>query len=119
MRRRITVIVLAAFTLALFTGAAGSEAGTPSILPYQGMYRGVDSHKRTITFEYKHGKIVNFRVNHTLFPEAMVSGSRWHHTCSHNLCTRGEWIYDFAVKGFWNNSASGGDVPFEANAIAF
>jgi hypothetical protein len=117
MKRRVAVIVLAVLALSLVAGSASSQA--TSIVPYQGKYRGVDAHHRTITFEYVHGKIKNFKVNHTLFPEATVSGSRWHHTCKHNLCTRGEWIYDFAVRGFWNNAASGGDVPFEANAIAF
>jgi len=117
MKRRIAVVVLAVLALSLVTGAATSEA--TSFVPYEGKYLGSDTHHRTITFEYRHGKIKNFKVNHQLFPEATVSGSRWHHTCMHNLCTRGEWVWDYGVRGFWNNAASGGDVEFEANAIAF
>ncbi|HTR75951.1 MAG TPA: hypothetical protein VMH33_11930 [Solirubrobacterales bacterium] len=119
MKRRIAVVVLAVFALSLVAGAATSEAGSSSIVPYEGRYLGVDTHHRSISFEYRHGKIKNFKVNHTLFPEATVSGSRWHHTCMNNHCTRGEWLDDYAVKGFWNISNSGGDVVFEANAIAF
>jgi hypothetical protein len=116
MSRRIAVAVLAAFTISLFSGAATSEASSGSVLPVPGTYMGWDAHHRTVTFTYTHsGEITHFRVNHTSFPNARVQGSQWHHTCANNYCSRGRWLDDYSVEGYWNVSTSGGDVFFEAN----
>jgi hypothetical protein len=121
MKRRIVVVLAAVLALSLVTGAATSEArGSGSVLPVPGRYLGSDSSHRHISFVLtSHGKITQFKVNGTLFPEASLAGSQWHHTCKNNLCTRGKWDTDFSVEGFWNNAASGGDVPFVAGLIEF
>jgi hypothetical protein len=100
--------------------AAPSADAKRSVMPYEGPYLGMDAHHRTITFSYTRSRgMYDFRVNHHLIGGAHVSGGQWHHTCHNGYCTRGQWHHDFNVTGHWNNTSGGGDVFFEASAIAF
>jgi hypothetical protein len=113
--RRSLLVVVAALALAL-SGGAAAEA---SVIPSQGHYRGIDAHHNSISFTYSraHG-MREFKVNHELIGSAQVSGGRWHHTCMHGYCTRGEWLSSFAVFGYWNDPNGGSDVAFEANLLS-
>jgi hypothetical protein len=89
-----------------------------AVLPYEGSYMGHDMYYRTIRFDYRGGKIVNFRVNHTTgFPSPSVTGHQFHHTCHGSLCLRGQWTDDVTVEGIWNNT-SGGESHFTAALFA-
>lgn len=85
--------------------------------PLEGHYEGVDQGHRVVTFTYSraHG-ITNFRVgHHHAFPDASVSGNRWHHTCHGGHCTQGHWRQNDYVVGHWNNyHESSRDLEFEA-----
>jgi hypothetical protein len=123
MRKLLSVVAVLLCTLG-FSAAAPVHAQTaphPSrtaraVLPYEGLYRGLDQGHRSVTFHYNRVLgITNFRVGHHSFPNAVVSGGRWHHTCHGGYCTRGHWHRDFYVTGYWNIwHGGGGDVFFEA-----
>jgi hypothetical protein len=99
-------------------GPAPAEFERHAVLPYEGSYMGHDMYYRTIRFDYRGGKIVNFRVNHTTgFPSPSVTGHQFHHTCHGSLCLRGQWTDDVTVEGIWNNT-SGGESHFTAALFA-
>ncbi|WP_395656470.1 hypothetical protein [Nocardioides sp.] len=118
------LVVLAAVAISLAPVAADATRSTPSaridVLPKIGHYEGRDTHHRHIKFYYgSHGRVVNFRVEHTNFPPAEVQGAMWHRTCHNNHCTRGHWTTDTHVNGHWSISTSSlGDVAFSARWIS-
>ena len=114
--------VLAAVAISLAPVAADATRPTPSaridVYPYPttGHYEGRDTLDRHIKFDYGHGQITNFRVEHTGFPPATVQGTLWHRTCHNNHCTSGHWRTNGHVKGHWNiTTRPWGDVSFWAN----
>jgi hypothetical protein len=125
MIRKLTALAAALVLLATMAGGAATTssaatASAASVLPYEGPYMGMDAHHRTITFSYSRSRgMYDFRVNHHLIGGAHVAGGMWHHTCHNGYCTRAQWHHDFYVTGYWNNASGGGDVFFEANAIAY
>lgn len=102
------------------TTVASAKAASPltttsgRVLPYDGRYMGQDTHHRLVRFVLSRGQITHFSVSGHAFPNAQVQGHQWHHTCAHNLCTRGYWTTDTTVEGKWNDSRQGGDVHFTA-----
>ncbi|GAW50189.1 MULTISPECIES: hypothetical protein [unclassified Nocardioides] len=116
----LAVLLCAAGFASAVPAPAQTAPAARAALPYEGHYRGMDQHHRTVTFTYTraHG-MTNFRVGHQSFGGAQVSGGRWHHTCHHGYCTRGQWHHDFYVTGHWNVShGGGGDVFFEATHVS-
>ena len=115
----VTAAVLALLVGALSLSSSATAGSSTSVLPKVGHYEGRDTHHRHIRFYYgSHGQVINFRVEHTHFPPAHVSGGKWHHTCHNNHCTRAHWVTDTEVHGHWNISTHGGDVPFTARWIS-
>ncbi|CAN5342438.1 hypothetical protein BH09ACT12_BH09ACT12_09630 [soil metagenome] len=88
------------------------------VLPYDGYYVGIDTHHRTVRFHMSGGRIFNFHIAHTRFPDASLQGHQWHHTCGNSLCTRGQWTTDTTVEGKWNDSRQAGDVHFTARLVS-
>lgn len=96
------------------TGDLGIARAPSALLPFEGSYLGLDRQHRLVTFTYRHGRIVHFKVNQQAFPDATVQGHQWHHTCAHHWCSRGHWTTDTTVEGIWNNSQQGTEVHFTA-----
>ncbi|WP_395659708.1 hypothetical protein [Nocardioides sp.] len=111
--------VLAAVAISLAPVAADATRPTPGaridVHPRTGHYEGRDTFSRHIKFDYGHGQITNFRVEHTNFPPATVQGTLWHRTCHNNHCTLGHWRSNHHVNGHWNiTTRPWGDVSFWA-----
>ncbi|MCW2843328.1 MAG: hypothetical protein JWN22_1244 [Nocardioides sp.] len=91
--------------------ASPAPAAARAVIPNHGSYSGVDHHGRIVTFSFSGTDVSHFAVNHLVIGGAYVSRGMWHETCHGGICTRGAWVTDGHVTGFWRY---GGDPSWTA-----
>ena len=97
--------------IALLAGgtSASAEKSARSGVALEGYYSGRDAHGNHIRFNYRHGRMDNFRINHLDIGGANVTHARWSTSCTDAyFCSWGEWTASHEVKGAWNQGTHGG-----------
>lgn len=109
--RLLAVIgALLLLTAGLLSVAPAAQA---SVLPAHGSYHGVDHGSRTVSFTFSGNQMMHFSLDSQVIGGAHVSNGAWHETCHNGMCTKGMWVTDKHVTGYWR--ASGGHwVSFSA-----
>jgi len=118
--------ILAAVVAVLVIGAIGyvatsASAGTAerSSVALEGHYSGHVGHNH-IRFDYTHGKVKNFRVNHSPGVSADVHDAGWSMPCIPNssfLNSHGHWVTSHKVKGGYQFGC-GNSTHFEAHWVS-
>ncbi len=115
LRIAAAVVLLVAAAGLLAAGPTASAGTTPlpatmrSGVALEGHYTGRDGHGNHIRFNYRHGRVDHFRINHLDIGGADVSHARWSTSCADAYyCSWGEWTTSHAVKGAWNQGTHGG-----------
>jgi hypothetical protein len=114
---------LSAFLAALaltVTGAAGlavatSSAAQASVIPVVGTYGGVDHGGRPVSLSYNGVMVTHVTIGTLTIGGAHVSNGMWHETCHNGYCTKGQWITDKHVQGYWRHGSSSTWTPFTAS----
>ena len=119
MKLTTVVGVVGVAGVALVVGALGPAATTRaasartaplarSVVTLEGHYSGRDGHGHHIRFNFQHGHLAHFRVNHHDIGGADVSHARWSTSCADAFyCSWGEWTSDEEVRGAWNQGTHG------------
>jgi len=118
--------ILAAIVAVLVIGAVGSVATSAgassaerSSVAVEGHYSGHVGHNH-IRFDYTHGRVKNFRVNHSSGVGAPVHNAAWSMPCipdSPFLSSHGHWVTSHKVKGGYQFGC-GSSTHFEAHWIS-
>jgi len=99
-------------SIALLAGGTAASAETSAArsgVALEGHYSGRDGHGHHIRFNYRHGRMDNFRINHHDIGGADVHHARWSTSCTDAYyCSWGEWQTSHQVKGAWNQGTHGG-----------
>ena len=122
MKLTTVVGVVGVAGVALVVGALGPAATTRAasartaplarsvvtVQPLEGHYSGRAGHGHHIRFNFQHGHLAHFRVNHHDIGGADVSHARWSTSCADAFyCSWGEWTSDEEVRGAWNQGTHG------------
>ena len=108
------VAAAVAFSPLAEAGGGGTTApAARAALPTHGTYSGVDHHGRIISFTFSGSYMGHFTVSRTVIGGAHVGSTAWHETCHNGMCTKGTWVTDTHVSGYWRQSG-GSWVAFSA-----
>jgi hypothetical protein len=89
--------------------AESAPSAARTVVPMAGHYSGHDLYGRPIHFNYWHGRMDHFRIEHHSIGGAAVLGARWSTSCTDAYyCSWGEWETSQRVKGGWNHGTHGG-----------
>ena len=107
-----TAAALLVGAVALLAGGTAADAGqgaARSGVALEGHYSGRDNHGNHIRFNYRHGRMDNFRINHLDIGGADVNSAYWSTSCTDAYyCSWGQWEASHQVKGAWNRGTHGG-----------
>src|SRR5690349_9298693 len=119
LRKLLAVLAAAAcaaglaLTFSPFAEAGKGSASARAALPMHGAYAGVDHGGRIVSFMFSGNYMSHFTVKHTVIGGAHVGSDAWHETCHNGMCTKGMWVTDTHVTGFWR-TANGHWTSFSA-----
>ena len=105
---------LATAGFGLASTAPATSAQALSVVPQHGSYSGVDHRGRIVTFSFSGTQVSHFQVNHLVIGGAHASQGRWHETCHNGVCTKGAWITDSHVSGFWRHASDSSWTAWDA-----
>lgn len=113
MKLKFAVAAASLFgAMALLAGGTAADAGQSvarSGVALEGHYSGRDAHGNHIRFNYRHGRMDNFRINHLDIGGADVHHAHWSTSCTDAYyCSSGEWHSSHQVAGSWNRGTHGG-----------
>ena len=117
----IAVVLMIGGAVFVATGAnaSGGSAAQRSSVALEGHYSGHVGHNH-VRFNYTHGQMKNFRVNHSAGISAPVHNAGWTMPCIPNspfLSSHGHWEASHQVKGGYQYGC-GGFTHFEAHWIS-
>ncbi|MBZ5738036.1 hypothetical protein [Nocardioides mangrovi] len=109
MHRKL-VSVLAALLLSaaglIGITVATSGPASASVIPANGSYSGVDHGGRLVSLTFHGNQVTHLMVGSQSFGGAHVSNGMWHETCHGGWCTKGQWVTDKHIQGFWRHGGS-------------
>jgi hypothetical protein len=90
-------------------GTAPPESAARIGVAAEGRYAGQDNQGNHIRFDYQHGRMSHFHINHHGIGGADVLHGRWSTSCTDAYyCSWGEWETSERVRGGWNQGTHGG-----------
>jgi len=113
------VAVLIVGSVAWAATANADGAAQRSSVAVEGAYSGHVGHNH-VRFNYTHGQITNFRVNHSPGVHARVHNAGWSMPCITNsmfLSSHGHWVTSHKVKGGYQFGC-GNSTHFEAHWVS-
>lgn len=98
-------ILLSAAGLIGITSAT-TTAAHASVIPVHGTYSGVDHAGRDASLSFSNNQVSHIYIGHQYFGGAHVSNGMWHETCHNGFCTKGTWLTDKHIQGYWRQGGS-------------
>lgn len=114
------VALAAALVCAAGLSLAGVGAATASVVPVVGSYNGVDHHSRAVSFSFNGTSISHLVIGHiTIGATHVGNDGQWDETCGGGYCSKGHWITETHVTGYWRVGGSHTWTSFDASTTAF
>jgi len=129
MRKPLLPLIIVVVALLTAPGPAaagllGPAAAQRSSDPVVGHYSGRDAHDNHIRFDFDHGRMTHFRINHEGNGHAHVGHFGklfgWSMNCeegSSEFCSHGFWMTSHQVRGGWTQGDDRHSTHFTAHWI--